>query len=380
MSIQERISSKRGQSALLLQSIRGLSLAKQVMSRFSCGEDMQVYYPYRNPLHTHPFFSRYYNYPPLSYCNVFRPELCHWVNSMPKWMSHVDYVIEPNDHPLAATAKSEPCDVLNGIEKAVEVYSNERCKKILVEGEGQLDMFKRYLPELVTKKTKIVRLGAIPQLVDFDQKMKSVETPIFLCLASDYKKKAIDILIQAWREFSQKSKCQLILACPNVPIEIANTFDTENIRLIRKAPLSEDDKKELLSIAHVMVAPLHVDGGSNIIEAFEYGLPVITMRSQRSFIRGGNGWEVDTPFYFYDEGYGKEWPTWNRFWQLMDAAKSEKMFDVTVQGFVNVFEDIANTPSRLIEMGQASHKLAKEEFSLGVRNATLRQIYLEALR
>lgn len=380
MSIQETISDQRRLPSLLIPLIRGLSLAGQVMSRLSSDKKMQVYYPYRNPLHTHPFFSRYYDHPPLPYCNVFNPALCHWVNSMHRWMSHVDYVIEPNDHPLAATAKSEPRDVLNNIEKAAEVYLNQKCKKICVEGEGQLDLFKRYLPESIIKKTQIVRLGAIPQLVDFDQKRKEMEIPIFLCFASDYKKKAVDILIQAWKEFSQKSKCQLILACPNVPTEIASTFDTENIRLIRKAPLSEDDKKELLSIAHVMVAPLHVDGGANIIEAFEYGLPVITMRSQRSFVREGNGWEVDVPFYFYDEGYGKEWPTWSRFWQLVEDAKLERAFDVTVHGLVGVFENIVSAPTKLIEMGKISYRLGSEEFSLESRNDTLRKIYLDALR
>lgn len=364
----------------MLRPINGLNLAWQMVARLSSDKSLKVYYPYRNLLHTHPFFTRYTDYPPLSYCNIFNAELCHWVNAVPKWMSHIPYVIEPNDHPLAATGKSEPRDVLDGIESAIEVYLDQKCKSILVESEGQLDLFKRYLPEPVLKKAEIVRMGAIPKPVNFDQKLKKIETPIFLCFASDYKKKAVDILIQAWREFSQKSKCQLILACPNVPIEIADTLDNENIRLIRKAPLSDSEKNELLSAAHVMIAPLHVDGGSNVIEAFEHGLPVITMRSQRSFIREGNGWEVDVPFYFYDEGYGKEWPTWDRFWQLVEDAKLSHAFDMTVQGFVNIFEDIVKEPAKLIEMGKISHELARGEFSLEVRNATLRRIYSEALQ
>ena len=380
MSIQETISKQRGRSALLLKPINGLNFAWQMVARLSSDKCLKVYYPYRNLLRTHPFFSRYYEHPPLSYSNLFSAELCHWVNAVPKWMSHIPYVIEPNDHPLAATGKSEPRDVLGGIERAIGVYMGQKCKRILVESEGQLDMFKRYLPEPVLKKAEIVRLGAMLKPVDFDQKLKKVETPVFLCFASDYKKKAVDILIQAWREFSQKSKCQLILACPNVPIEIADTLDNENIRLIRKAPLSESEKNQLLDSAHVMIAPLHVDGGANVIEAFEHGLPVITMRSQRSFIRDGNGWEVDVPFYFYDEGYGKEWPTWDRFWQLVDDAKQNHAFDITVQGFVSIFEDIVNEPAKLVEMGKISHELARGEFSLQVRNATLRRIYSKALQ
>jgi hypothetical protein len=128
-----------------------------------------------------------------------------------------------------------------------------------------------------------------------------------------------------------------------------------------------------------MIAPLHVDGGANVIEAFEYGLPVITMRSQRSFIRNGNGWEVNVPFYFYDDGYGKDWPTWVDFWNLVESAKKNHHFDETINSLVNIFEQIACDPQKLKEMGKQSLGLANGIFSLNERNKKLRKIYNSAL-
>lgn len=380
MSIQETISSQRGRSVLWLKAINRLYMGWQKAARLFHVDEPRVYYPYRNLLHTHPFFLRYYKHAPLAYSNLHDASLCHWVNQVPAARRGVPYVVEPNDHPLAVTGKSEPWEVLGGIETAIEVYTHRDCKRILVESEGQLGLFKRYLPESVLRKTEIIRMGAMPHEVDFAKRASKVETPAFLCLASDYRRKAVDIVIKAWRESRAKSRSRLVLACPNVPQEMTASLEKENIRLIQKAPLSEREKFELHSAAHVVIAPLHVDGGANVIEAMEHGLPAITMRSQRSFVREGNGWEVDVPFYFYDEGYGREWPTWERFWELLEAAKNDHAFDMTVQGFVNTFNDIAQSPEKLVEKGMVSYDLAKGEFSLETRNAALRRIYREALQ
>lgn len=340
----------------------------------------RVFYPYRDLMHTHPFFLRYYQHPPVAYNNYYGASLCHWVNQVPEVARSMPYLIEPNDHPLAVTGKSVPREVLGGIEQAKETYLDQNCKKILVESEGQLALFRRYFPESVILKTEIVRLGTIPYPTDFTEKLSNIKQPIFLCLASDYKRKAVDLVIKAWCESKAKIGSKLILACPNVPQQLIPALEKENVQLVRKAPLTEQEKHELHRAAHVVIAPLHVDGGANILEAFEHGLPVITMRSQRSFIREGNGWEVDVPFYFYDEGYGKEWPTWDRFWELLEDAKNNHAFDLTVHGFIRTFDEIAQSPEKLVEMGRVSYELAKGEFSLENRNAVLRRIYQEALQ
>jgi glycosyltransferase involved in cell wall biosynthesis len=380
MSIQETIARQRGKPGIGLRLINRFSEASQKTFRFLDSDSLKVFYPYRNLLHTHPFFMRYYNYPPLNYSNLCNANLCHWVSHIPKNLEHLPFILEPQDHPLSVTAQLEPIDAISRIKKAIDVYMSSNCKKILVESEGQLSLFKRYFPESVIAKTEIVRLGSLAQSINLKKIINPSHELVYLCLASDFERKAVDLLIQAWRDSSAKLKCKLILACPNVPQEMWDSLKKENVQLIAKAPLTEREKYELHSIAHVVIAPLHVDGGANIIEAFEFGLPVITMRSQRSFIRGGNGWEVDVPFYFYDEGYGKEWPTFARFWELVDDAKKNHAFDITIQGFVNIFDQISKSPEKLFVMGNASYELAKGEFSLENRNATLRKIYREALK
>lgn len=324
-------------------------------------------------------FYRNYQYPPISYSNLTGAHLCHWVNSVPDTMRHLPYIIEPNDNPLAPTGKSEPHQVLKNIDLAMNTYLNVNCKKILVESEGQLNLFKRYFHDSFDKKLQIIRMGAIAQPVCFETKIARLENPVFLCFASDYKRKAVDLLIRAWLQSSAKATSKLILACPNVPFDLINLLEKNNVEVITKAPLTYKEKYKLLNSSHVVIAPLHVDGGANIIEAFEMGLPIITMRSQRSFIRDDNGWEVDVPFYFYDEGYGTEWPTWNRFWELIDEAKQNQSFDMTINGFVDIFDDIVRYPEKLITMGKASHDLAKGEFSLENRNNALRAIYKDAM-
>jgi glycosyltransferase involved in cell wall biosynthesis len=379
MSIQETINKQRGKPSVRLRLFNRLNEVLQKTFRFFRSDSLKVFYPYRNLLHTHPFFMRYYNYPPLYYSNLCGANLCHWVSYIPKNLEHLPFIIEPQDHPLSVTGQLEPIDAVSRIEIAVETYSSLNCKKILIESEGQLNLFKRYFPNSLISKTEIVGIGAMAKPIIYTKQLNSGDEIIFLCLASDYQRKAVDLLIQAWRDSSAKLTCKLILACPNIPQEMWDSLKRENIQLIFKAPLSEQEKFELHRLAHVVIAPLHVDGGSNSIEAFEFGLPVITMRSQRRFVRENNGWEVDVPFYFYDEGYGKEWPTFTRFWEIVDDAKKNHAFDITIQGFVNIFDQISKSPEKLFAMGNASYESAKGEFSLERRNAVLRQIYSDAL-
>lgn len=380
MSIQETILKQRKGRENILKLKNRMSLQWQKLTRLTNFSAPKVFYPYYNILHTHPFFLRYYDQPPLRYSTINNADLCHWVSSHHETRTNKPFVIEPQDHPLAPTRESEPRKVLDEIERAFKTYTNPMCKKIIVESEGQLELFSRFFPAEVIEKTEIVRLGAVSKDVDFDKKIANIKTTNFLCMASDYQRKAVDVLIRAWCEFSNKSTSKLILACPNIPDEVSNVISKENVQIIPTAPLSVFEKHELLTIADVVIAPLHVDGGANVIEAFEYGLPVITMRSQRSFIRNCNGWEVDVPFYFYDKGYGVDWPSWDDFWKILDDVKKNNGFDKTIQDLVNVFESIGRSPEILLEMGKNSYKLAQGEFSLETRNTKLRKIYQESLQ
>lgn len=380
MSIQEYKFSQRSRMIFIRKTLNRIYLASQKISRFIKSDSLKVYYPYKNLLNTHPIFYRRYRFPPLKYSNINGAVLAHWLNAPEGSSLNLPFVIEPNDHPLAVTALSEPAEVLGALDRAQAIYADSNCKKILVEGEGQLELFRRYFSDSVLEKTEIVRLGSIAKPVDFEEKYHSINRPVFLCLASDYKRKSVDLVLEAWLESNAKFSCSLILACPNVPAEIAAKVVANEVKIINIAPLSEIEKHTLYRQAHVVIAPLHVDGGANIIEAFENGLPVITMRSQRSFVTSVNGWEVDVPFYFYDQGYGEYWRTWADFWRVLNQAKEVGDFDKTIQDFVKIFDDIATNPGKLIDMGRHSHVQALGKFSLTLRNQKLKEIYIDSSR
>jgi hypothetical protein len=377
MSIQEYIAGQRNGVPLKLKASNMLLLLSQIISRHIRFSTPRVFFPYRNLLNTHPIFLRYYKNPPLHYSNFQSSQLAHWINAPDKSLPDIFHIIEPNDHPLCVTGFSEPKDVIASIDKAIDIYCNASCRKILVESKGQLELFKRYLPESVIRKTEIIGQGTVAKEVDFNQKWGAIKSPTFLCLASDFQRKAVDILVKAWLESNAKKNCVLVLACPNTPPEFNSIFEKNNIKLIRKAPLTSLEKAVLHKNAHVSIAPLHVDGGTNIIEAFEFGLPVITMRSQRSYVNPRNGWEVDVPFYFYDSGYGRDWLTWNEFWNQLSGAKKAGKFDSTINELCFIFNKISQSPEILVNMSIYAHGEASGELSLSNRNIRLLEIYKE---
>ncbi len=361
-------------------------LTLERMKRALNHDSSMVHFRYKHrSLDIHPWFERYYSTPPVNYCNFMKAQCYHWI-LRPDVINEIPFIIEPNDHPLSVVGALpvvpiEPADVLKHKDRAIEmVYNIPECRRIVVESTGQMELFKRYCPDVIDK-CEIVRLGTIPQKSNFENAPDAISKIQFLCLASDFSNKGVDLLLEAWFEFPGRKKHQLTLACPSVPEEYKKKADCENVRLILKAPLSVKEKDVLYSGAHVAIAPLHVDGGANTMEAMEYGLPVITMRSQRSHdqVMNNNGMVIEVPFYFYDEGYGVKWPTWSEFFRLLGVAKSRGDFDKTKEGFIKAFTFFADNPDQIIDMGERSHDLAKNEFSLTTRNAQLCKIYQDIL-
>ncbi len=370
----------------LARVVRFPALTLEKLHRTINHDSLMVYFRYQHlNIDTHPWFDRYYRIPPVNYCNFKQAKFYHWISS-PDIVNEKPFIVEPNDHPLSVVATLspvpiEPVDVLRDKDKAIElVYLNPHCKIIIVDSRGQWELFQRYCPE-VLNKCKIVRAGTTPKKADFINVEHLTSRINFLCLASDFTKKGVDLLLDAWFEFPGRKKHHLTLACPFVPEKYKKRAENENVKLILKAPLSHKEKETLHRDAHVAIGPLHVDGGGNVMESMEYGLPIITMRSQRSHdqIMNNNGIVVNVPFYFYDEGYGTKWPTWAEFFRLLEKAKSRGDFDQTKDGFVKAFTFFADNPDKIIEMGKRSYELAKNEYSLTLRNQQLHRIYQDIL-
>ena len=283
------------------------ALTLEKMYRGINHDAIMVYFPYQHlSLNNHPWFERYYRLPPVNYCNFTQAKCYHWISS-PDVINETPFIVEPNDHPLSVVGALpfvplEPADVLKHKDRAIElVYQNPQCKRIVVESTGQMELFKHYCPGIIDN-CEIVRLGTIPNKANFIDAERLMSRINFLCLASDFTRKGVDLLLDAWFAFPGRTKHQLTLACPYIPEKYKKRAENENVKLILKAPLSTQEKETLYRDAHVAIAPLHVDGGANVMEAMEYGLPLVTMRSQRSHdqIMNNNGIIVDVPFYFYD--------------------------------------------------------------------------------
>lgn len=390
MSIQE-ISRKKLKRRLIkifhiARVVRFPSLTLEKIHRAINHDSLMVYFRYQHlSLDIHPWFERHYRFPPVNYCNFKQARCYHWI-SFPDILNEKPFIVEPNDHPLSIVGSLspvpiEPGDVLRNKEKTIAlVYLNPQCKKILVASRGQWELFERYCPE-VLNKCEIVRGGTIPQKDNLADAKRSTGRINFLCLASDFIKKGVDLLLDAWFEFPDRRKHQLIVACPFVPEKYKVKASKENVMFILKAPLSNQEKDKLYRKAHVAIGPLHTDGGVNIMEAMEYGLPIITMRSQSSKdqVMNKNGIVVDVPFYFYDEGYGVKWPTWGGFFRLLEDAKFNGDFDVAKEGFVKAFTFFSRNPEQIKEMGKRSYELASNEHSLIRRNQQLLKIYKNIL-
>ena len=390
MSIQETVRKGFKRKIILRfrlsRIVKFPAYAKEIVSRYLKYDSLCVFFRYQHiSLDTHIWFDRYYRRPPIKYCNFKKAKAYHWI-SFPDVIDEKPFVMEVNDHPLSIVGvlpcfPTEPRDVLVKKDEAIEkVYQNPSCKKIIVESSGQWELYERYCPDILSK-CEIIRLGTIPKIVAFD-KIYTNETEIsFLCLASDFLRKGVDLLLDAWLEFTDRHQHKLIIACPSIPDEYKSKVNNENVELILKAPLTINEKDELYRRADVVVGPLHVDGGGNILEAFEYGLPIITMRCQRSQdqIMNQNGIVVDVPFYFYDEGYGVEWPTWDSFFKILNDSKEKGGFDVTKEGFVKAFQFFSDHPDKIKEMGRGSYNLAINEYSLVRRNIRLVEVYQEII-
>ncbi len=336
--------------------------------------------------YVHPFFKRtYYNFSPLIYDNYKNARLCHWIHHPRKLEK--PFILEPNDHPYAPASKSEPWENIERHNEIAEVYLNPLCKKIIVESPGQMKLFDYYYGNIhsIIDKCEIINIGALYARVDWISKIKRIRDNEFnyICLASDFQKKGVDLVIEAWlRFFKTGMKNTLYLACPDIPSSYEEKMRKSNIIHIKKAPLSVNEKIKLHSLCDISIAPLHVDGGANISEAFENGLTVITMRNQRS--EGHNLFNncivIDVPFYFYDTfGYGIRWKTFNDFFDQIAESKNKGEFETVVDGFLNTFIDFNKNPDKVYELCLRSYAYANSEGSFWKRNAKLLKIYSDIL-
>jgi len=352
----------------------GLDMISQATIRELIREEPRVFFRYRTS-HTHPTFDRFLTNPPVAWSNYHRARLAHWIN-YPAFVTKIPFLLECNDHPLSAVSYRtrglhEPREILRRLQDAADVYALPQCKYIAMPCEGYKLLFEHYFGEAFNHK--FVNLH-VPGCMPLNTPLIEEAVPKFLCLASDYELKGVDLLIEAWLGVEDKQGASLVIACPNIPADVILRASSK-ITFVTKGPLTNLEKHELLSQSNVSIAPMHVHGGGNIYEGMEYGHAIIYFATHTTFFRG-IGEEVPVPYYFYlPSHYGVHWHTFLDFRETLKSDKRAGLFDATIEHLSGCIKryiednDVMNSDRRKV------FGLAHGEKSLRCRNEKLLRIY-----
>lgn len=341
-------------------------------------KNLKIFYRYQNSqAFLHPLFTRNYEKPPIGFTIKAKAKLFHWWHSCDDDVGYnKNFIIEPIDHFFSVKRVWEPIEGISSLEECKKIYLSEFCKKIIVSSQGQRDIFIHYCSELESKM-ELIYPSCVPKI----SKNKSImvnKKIKYLCIVSDFYKKGLDIVIDSWLKTRISNSC-LTIVCTDVPNEYMNKIKNNNsIVLLEIAPIPEDIKRDLYKTHDVAIIPVHTDGLTVYVEAVEYALPIITMRSQHSktFVEEDNGYEVDVPFYFYDvDGYGLKWKTWEDFFQLLEDAKIDGKFDKTIVYMSQIFEKLENNKNILLNLKENAFKVLFNKFKYTHRNKKLNGIY-----
>jgi glycosyltransferase involved in cell wall biosynthesis len=355
----------------------------QALSRSFTHESPYVYFRYRSS-HIHPVFSRFYDNPPLKWTTKKNAKLLHWI-SYPDFVDDRPFIIEPNDHPLSVHGwKNTPSDSSLNLEKLIsdskEVYEHASCKAVILTSEDNINMFKTYMPEKLW--SKIVQLpydtGALPRKYDESIRKKTSKVK-FLCLASDFDRKGLILILNAWNSLEKTGNAFLTIVCPKIPKKL-NKFDLDNVRLIEEGPISEKFKKELYVSHHVALCPTLIDGGANIIEAMEYGLAIITSDYHRSecFMKYNVGFSTNSPYKYYDvEHYGKTWHSVNEYIKIVNNAINNGEYQLVIDEWKGYLLKYINDNTLSYSHGKNSYTAASFELSNKTRNKLLKELYIK---
>lgn len=364
-------------------------LQPQKLRRKLSTANPKVYYHYHSR-YTHPHIRdrMYGQNAPVQWQNYNVAAVAHFLQK-PENVSK-PYLIEPNDHILTMGhlfGAQKPSELIKRIDDIKEIISSDNFKGFLLGPDGLIDQFRYYFGDQYSTKIKLYPQGRSLPKVDLNWWELKKSSPIkrsinFICLAGDYRIRAVDMLIESWLSINQLNNAKLVIVCPNIPISILQSLSTiESIKVIPKAPLTLSLKKALLSSADVSIALTHIDGGANIIEGMEYGHPIITSTSHRSvFIsKSQNGLVIDFPNEYYKMGlYGVAYDSWAEYMQLVERDNKAGGYDGAKQRLASAIKSYIENSDQLLAH---SHKtlLAISEQSVQKSNSILLKIYNEAI-
>ena len=357
----------------------------QALSRSFTHESPYVYFRYRSS-HIHPGFSRFYDNPPLKWTTKKNAKLLHWI-SYPDFVDDRPFIIEPNDHALSAHGwKGSPTSSAANLDKLIldsrELYEKKNCKAIILSSKKNVDIFKTYMPKKLWSKLVILPsdIGVIAAEFDLSIRKKSGLLK-FLCMPSDFERKGLQIVLKAWSNIEKKHNARLTIVCPKFPTWLKKN-EFKNVKWIEEGPLSIKSKKELYSSHHVTLCPSLIDGGGDIIESIEFGIPSIVSAHHRteSLLFNGAGYIVSSPYQYYDvKHYGITWKSIDEYLRIVNKAIDKGEYEPVITEWKKYLLKYINDRSLSDVQGRNVCNVSASVLSNSRRNSMLRNLYKKIL-
>ena len=224
-------------------------------------------------------------------------------------------------------------------------------------------------------------MGAIPS--DFDSSIRTESNHLnFLCMASDYDRKGVGIVLKAWSEIENKYDSTLTIVCPKFP-ELLKKNEFKNVKWVEEGPLSLKSKKDLYSSHHVALCPTLIDNCVQSIEAMEYGMPIVISEFHRSssFMVNDVGYIVKSPYQYYDiNHYGIMWKSIDEYLSIVNTAISNGEYQSVIEEWKKYILRYIDDQSLSYIQGENSYNIASTKLSQSFRNSLLIDLYKKTLK
>jgi hypothetical protein len=348
--------------------------------------NIKVFFPYYS-YYTHPFFKKrfYGKRAPLQWSNLKSSKVVHCLQySSSKYLGK-KIIIEPNDHCLVIGCSLgifEPRELVLRRKEISDYIASTDVSRVLIGKNELINHAKYYFSDSAVKKFFIYpEMSCVPAVSKYFLEKKynqllSGRKIKFLSIASDFKKKAVELLLEAFMRSQVLG--DLTLVCHNVPDNLKRkVLKVKNIFLVENIPLSHKKKNLLYLNSDVYINTTYIDGGGTVNNALEYGLPIITHTYHRgkNYIENANGILLSEPMKYYDpKGYGILWNGIKSYIDQVDILKKKGGYESVQKQLINALKYYEEKPYNILKEGIKSLELA-EINSLQQSNRILRDLY-----
>jgi glycosyltransferase involved in cell wall biosynthesis len=263
-----------------------------------------------------------------------------------------------------------------------DYISSSKVSRVLVGDSELINHARFYFSEDALKKFIIYpEMACTPEITKHSlnekkERLLATGEIRYLSIASSYKMKAVDLLLEAF--ITTKIKGNLTLVCHDIPEKIEKKIlKNKNINLIKKIPLTKKMKNQLYGNADVYINTTYIDGLWVATKALDYGMPIITNEYHRGkgLVKNKNGILINEPMKYYEPGrYGIEWNSHQEYLEQIYLLKKTGGFNDFIQQLINAFKYYEDEPLNVLKEGISSLELA-EKNSLEKSNKALRNIY-----